>query len=147
DLNHAADGGLYAEMIQNRSFEFCSIDHPTYHALTGWQKADGSPLKEEALALRVLQDDPIHPNNPHYLKVNTNEEIAIYNDRCNRCLYSKEVDSYLPSFFAKAHFNPQKVRIAFINASKIVLPEEISIDNKEWQKYELEVHLPETIHK
>ncbi|MCO7127894.1 hypothetical protein NIE88_19300 [Sporolactobacillus shoreicorticis] len=22
DLNHAADGGLYAEMVQNRSFEF-----------------------------------------------------------------------------------------------------------------------------
>ena len=28
DINHAADGGLYAEMIRNRSFEFCEIDHP-----------------------------------------------------------------------------------------------------------------------
>ena len=147
DLNHAADGGLYAEMIQNRSFEFCSIDHPTYHALTGWQKADGSPLKEEALALRVLQDDPIHPNNPHYLKVNTNEEIAIYNDGFNRGLFLKEGESYLLSFFAKADFNHQKVRIAFVNGEKIVVQEEIAIDKKEWQKYELEVHLPETIHK
>ncbi len=26
DLNHAADGGLYAEMVQNRSFEYCEMD-------------------------------------------------------------------------------------------------------------------------
>ncbi len=40
DLNHAADGGLYAELIQNRSFEFQEIDHPEYHALTAWEKAE-----------------------------------------------------------------------------------------------------------
>ncbi len=28
-MNHAADGGLYAELVQNRSFEFDPIDHPT----------------------------------------------------------------------------------------------------------------------
>ena len=26
DINHAADGGLYAELVQNRSFEFDPID-------------------------------------------------------------------------------------------------------------------------
>ena len=26
DINHAADGGLYAELIQNRAFEFDPID-------------------------------------------------------------------------------------------------------------------------
>lgn len=31
DLNHAADGGLYAELVQNRSFEFDPIDHPDYY--------------------------------------------------------------------------------------------------------------------
>ena len=34
DLNHAADGGLYAETIRNRSFEFSPIDDPTYNGLT-----------------------------------------------------------------------------------------------------------------
>ena len=37
DLNHAADGGLYAEMVQNRSFEACESDHPQAHALMGWE--------------------------------------------------------------------------------------------------------------
>ena len=30
DLNHAADGGLYAELIQNRAFEFDPVDNPAY---------------------------------------------------------------------------------------------------------------------
>lgn len=38
DLNHAADGGLYAEMVRNRSFEYCEMDRKEYHALTAWEK-------------------------------------------------------------------------------------------------------------
>lgn len=38
DLNHAADGGLYAEMVQNRSFEFDPMDNKEYHSLYGWEK-------------------------------------------------------------------------------------------------------------
>lgn len=29
DLNYAADGGLYAELIQNRSFEYQATEQPT----------------------------------------------------------------------------------------------------------------------
>lgn len=36
DINHAADGGLYAELVRNRSFEFNTIDKDGYHALTAW---------------------------------------------------------------------------------------------------------------
>ena len=38
DLNHAADGGLYAEMVRNRAFEFSRIDNPSYTPLTGGLK-------------------------------------------------------------------------------------------------------------
>ena len=33
DINHAADGGLYGEMIRNRAFEFSPMDNPSYQAL------------------------------------------------------------------------------------------------------------------
>jgi hypothetical protein len=36
DLNHSADGGLYAEMVQNRSFEFESVYHEGYHETNAW---------------------------------------------------------------------------------------------------------------
>ncbi|MGI5215385.1 alpha-L-arabinofuranosidase C-terminal domain-containing protein [Plantactinospora sp. CA-290183] len=36
DINRAADGGLYAELVQNRSFEYDPVDNPEYTGLTAW---------------------------------------------------------------------------------------------------------------
>lgn len=36
DINYAADGGLYAELVRNRSFEFNTSDNGTFNGLTGW---------------------------------------------------------------------------------------------------------------
>ncbi|MBW3093722.1 hypothetical protein KIH79_12545 [Bifidobacterium sp. 82T10] len=63
DLNHAADGGLYAELIQNRSFEFDPIDNPDYTPLTGW-----TVLPEGGTTSAVVADEhPLNGNNLHYL--------------------------------------------------------------------------------
>jgi alpha-L-arabinofuranosidase len=63
DLNYAADGGLYAELIQNRSFEYSPTEQPDWHPLKFWELqrrggGDGS--------LTVANMRPIHQNNPHY---------------------------------------------------------------------------------
>lgn len=60
DLNHAADGGLYPEMVQNRSFAFCELDRKGYHALTAWEPI-GAPT------LAIEKDAPVHPNDDQYL--------------------------------------------------------------------------------
>lgn len=60
DLNHAADGGLYPEMVQNRSFEFCELDRKEYHALTAWEPI-GAPT------LAIEKDAPVHPKDYQYL--------------------------------------------------------------------------------
>ncbi|MFI5938225.1 alpha-L-arabinofuranosidase C-terminal domain-containing protein [Actinoplanes sp. NPDC051494] len=36
DINWAADGGLYAELVRNRSFEFLPADNAAYNGLTAW---------------------------------------------------------------------------------------------------------------
>ncbi|MEV1068369.1 alpha-L-arabinofuranosidase C-terminal domain-containing protein [Streptomyces sp. NPDC050263] len=36
DINRAADGGLYAELVQNRSFEYSTVDNKAYTPLTSW---------------------------------------------------------------------------------------------------------------
>ncbi|GKQ34846.1 alpha-L-arabinofuranosidase C-terminal domain-containing protein [Streptomyces sp. A012304] len=36
DINRAADGGLYAELVQNRSFEYSTVDNRSYTPLTSW---------------------------------------------------------------------------------------------------------------
>ncbi|MBP8605450.1 MAG: carbohydrate binding domain-containing protein [Phycisphaerae bacterium] len=63
DINYAADGGLYAELVQNRSFEYSRGDNRSWNALTAWQLLQSSP---EAASVSVSTDAPLHPNNPHY---------------------------------------------------------------------------------
>lgn len=66
DINYAADGGLYAELVQNRSFEYAPSDHEGWHSLTGWEYlhegyATGSASVESAA--------PLGPHNPHYVQL------------------------------------------------------------------------------
>ena len=37
DINYAADGGLYAELVRNRSFEFNASDNGSFTGMTAWQ--------------------------------------------------------------------------------------------------------------
>ncbi|MFK4106023.1 alpha-L-arabinofuranosidase C-terminal domain-containing protein [Streptomyces sp. NPDC019531] len=68
DLSHAADGGLYAELVQNRSFEYSPADRPEWHALTAWEllERDGA-----AGSLTVATIVPLHPANPHHAVLST----------------------------------------------------------------------------
>jgi len=59
DINFGADGGLYAELVKNRSFEFPE-------PLTGWIKISPSLAKGQ---LTVLTDSPFDTNNPHYVRI------------------------------------------------------------------------------
>lgn len=63
DLNYAADGGLYAELIQNRSFEYSPVEQSSWTPLSFWelQKRGGG---DGSLAVSSMR--PIHVNNPHY---------------------------------------------------------------------------------
>ncbi len=63
DLNYAADGGLYAELVQNRSFEYSAADRTEWNSLTAWElvQRDGG---QGSLVVNSAQ--PLHPNNPNY---------------------------------------------------------------------------------
>src|SRR3954466_13716417 len=66
DINHAADGGLYAELVQNRSFEFSPIDNADYHPLTAWEKVERGNAHTE---IYVGIEHPLTQRNPHYLVI------------------------------------------------------------------------------
>jgi alpha-L-arabinofuranosidase len=59
DINFGADGGLYAELVKNRSFEFPD-------PLMGWIKLSPSLANGK---LSVQTDSPLNANNPHYLRM------------------------------------------------------------------------------
>lgn len=59
DINFGADGGIYAEMVKNRGFEFPE-------ALMGWTKISPSLAKGE---LTIRDDAPFNKANPHYVRL------------------------------------------------------------------------------
>ena len=61
DINFAADGGLYPELVKNKSFEL----NP---GLIGW-KAIGGGFNLDTYAVR--DEQPVSPRSPHYLRVAT----------------------------------------------------------------------------
>lgn len=66
DLNHAADGGLYGELVRNRSFEFDRMDCPSYHSMTAWELVQRGDSVVEA---HVETAFPLCDKNPHHLKL------------------------------------------------------------------------------
>ncbi len=80
DINYAADGGLYAELVQNRSFEYSPEDlagrDSAWNPKHSWRmiteeepgpSAGGPPPSGEAESSFVVADDhPLHANNPRY---------------------------------------------------------------------------------
>ena len=63
DLSYAADGGLYAELIQNRSFEYSRADRPEWNALTSWELVQATGSNAELI---TASESPLHPDNPHH---------------------------------------------------------------------------------
>ena len=59
DINFGADGGLYAELVKNRSFEFPD-------PLMGWTRISPSLARGQ---LSIRNDKPFDPANPHYLRI------------------------------------------------------------------------------
>lgn len=72
DINFGADGGLYAEMVKNRSFEFPE-------SLMGWTPIISNVAKGE---ITTRDDAPFRETNPHYLRIVSRAEppIAVSNE-------------------------------------------------------------------
>ncbi|WP_183576493.1 alpha-L-arabinofuranosidase C-terminal domain-containing protein [Mucilaginibacter sp. X5P1] len=70
DLSYAADGGLYAELIQNRSFEYSASDRKGWNSLTNWEyTTEGFGYGTISVETR----QPINANNPHYVVLNIDD--------------------------------------------------------------------------
>ena len=70
DISYAADGGLYAELIQNRDFEYTADDHRNWNAQTAWR------LEGNGTTWNIETKAPIHKNNAHYSHIMTTQTGA-----------------------------------------------------------------------
>ncbi|AOS44227.1 Extracellular exo-alpha-L-arabinofuranosidase precursor [Lacunisphaera limnophila] len=70
DLNYAADGGLYAELLQNRSFEYSPTEQAKWGPLSFWDLVKTGAGEGH---LGLGNSRPVHANNPHYLLLNVTQ--------------------------------------------------------------------------
>lgn len=93
DINYAGDGGLYAELIQNRSFEHKD-------SLYAWSKVAAPTAKG---SISVESDGPLNGNNTHFLRINVSEPgegFGIENSGFDG-IALKQGDSYWFSIYAR----------------------------------------------
>ena len=75
DINNCADGGLYAELLQNGSFEYSPAERDGWGPGTAWKQIrPGHSLG----TMQVRMDNPIHPNNPTYMRLHTERAKEFY---------------------------------------------------------------------
>ena len=147
DINHAADGGLYGELVQNRSFEFCEVDKPEYHSLTAWEKAG-------KLVWSVENKHPLNKENTHYLHVEAENSGSIRNLGYNSGIYVEAGKKYDFSIYLRTAI-PTEIMVAVRTDNGNLCAEAVlEVGNEkevsgveEWHKYELILTATETTYE
>ena len=68
DISSSADGGLYAELLQNGSFEYNPGERDGWGPGTAWRQVrPGHSLG----TMQVRMDNPLNANNPTYMRLHT----------------------------------------------------------------------------
>ena len=133
DLNYAADGGLYAELVQNRDFEYSSEDG----SREGWDSGYAWHAKDGNATLTIAVTDPVHENNPHYAVLDVQEPgAALCNDGFDG-ISLKRGEKYDFSLFARIPEGSKggKVDVRLLNQEgEVVAKTSVTTTSKEWQK-------------
>jgi len=103
DINYAADGGLYAEMLENRSFEFMKAtgdakDYQTeYDGGYAWSMY---PAGAKGTA-RPVTGSPHSEENPHYMRLQTERAGEGLQNKAYEGIYLKKGMEYKLTFWAR----------------------------------------------
>lgn len=138
DINYAADGGLYAELVKNRSFEFPQN-------LMGWN----------TYGKVALQNDGPFERNPHYVRLSHPGHAHKHTGLDNEGFFGigvKKGEEYRFSVWARLPQGgtAETLRIELVDTKSMgerqaFATEALTVDSKEWKKYQV-ILKPEKTH-
>lgn len=139
DINYAADGGLYGELVKNRSFEF----FPQH--LMGWQAFGNVELKNDGPFERC----------PHYVSLSAPQHHETRTGLQNEGYFGIGVlkdEDYRFSVWARAPKGNSKIHIQLVDQNTMAEHQEfkqeaLEITSPEWKKYEVIIKSPRTDNK
>ncbi len=152
DINYAADGGLYAEMIENRGFEFVDVEgHKGDYVvirdgLYGWDAypADGGKL-------RLVEGSPVSDENPHYLRFEATKPGAGFCNKAYDGVALSEGMTYKVSFYARNISGMKQISICVLDGNTAVAEGCVDLNISEahsltpWVKYETVIEAKKTV--
>ena len=151
DISSSADGGLYAELIQNGSFEYSPAERDGWGAGTAWKQVrPGHSLG----TMQVRMDQPLNANNPTYMRLHT-ERTKEYYDYKGWKGYGlentgfdgisvKAGEKYDFSMFLRNIGGAKQVRVVLVEAQegwpprdpKLLAEATFDVSATSWKKYE-----------
>ena len=149
DISSSADGGLYAELIQNGSFEYSPAERDGWGPGTAWRQVrPGHSLG----TMEVRKTEGIHPNNPTYMRLYV-ERVKEYYDYKGWKGYGLENEGFKGisvkagqkydfSVFLRNSENAKQIRVVlgipqgWNKDPKLLAEATINVDSKDWKKYE-----------
>ncbi|MDE6802181.1 MAG: carbohydrate binding domain-containing protein, partial [Muribaculaceae bacterium] len=139
DINYAADGGLYAELIKNRSFEFPQN-------FMGGQTFGNVELK----------DDGPFERNPHYVRLGDaghgHKHTGLVNEGFFGIGITKDQEYRFSVWARTVDSDKSKIRVELINPAsmgetQVVASKSITVEGCEWKKYTVVLTPKETLDK
>lgn len=148
DISYSADGGLYAELIQNGSFEYNPSERDGWGAGTEWRfLRPGHSLGY----MRPEMADPIHKNNPTYMRLHV-ERVGHYydfngwtgvgmrNDGFDGIAVKAGAKYDFSVFLRNVDNKNKEMRVVLVGEKDSILGETtITADSKGWKKYTAEI--------
>ena len=151
DISSSADGGLYAELIQNGSFEYSPAERDGWGAGTAWKQIrPGHSLG----TMQVRMDNPLNANNPTYMRLHT-ERAKEYYDYKGWKGYGlenggfdgisvKAGEKYDFSMFLRNIGGAKQVRVALVEPQqgwpprdpKLLAEATFDVSSPSWEKYD-----------
>ncbi|HEX5150725.1 MAG TPA: alpha-L-arabinofuranosidase C-terminal domain-containing protein [Parafilimonas sp.] len=144
DISYAADGGLYAELIQNRSFEYNPGDKDawaqnrrSWDAFTSWEyTTKGYGYGDISLETT----SPLNNNNPHYLVINVEEPgsdgVGITNYGFDGIVIKKGEQYNFSAFIRNLSGNALSFEIKLLGKRGDTMAlQSFSANSPDWKKY------------
>lgn len=144
DINSAADGGLYAELVRNRDFEYTPADRK---GDKNWNNKTAWTLNKPDFSFEISTQDPIHPNNPHYAVLSvSNDGLGLINDGFDGIAIEAGKRYDFSVFSRILEGKSGKLLVRLVGKAGTVYGQAMTKNiSKDWKKYEAVIIANETV--
>ncbi|MBQ6054421.1 MAG: alpha-N-arabinofuranosidase [Prevotella sp.] len=152
DINNSADGGLYAELIQNGAFEFSPVERDGWGPGTAWRITRPG---HSTGYIQPRMDNPVHANNATYMRLHC-ERANQYYDYTGWTGFGIQNDGFdgisvkagekydFSAFMRNVKGDAKQVRVVLIEPVKGWPPKDpkllaettFDVSNGDWKKFE-----------